>query len=139
MIITTYISTEDLINKLQSLKGKTKLKFFRSISDYYDEMNIRRQSGTFQFEGDPFSKGVQGIGKIYHEVLLLRKFLLTKPSVENGNINYYDLYYTVIKNRDDDKDVVDKHEDFEKDYFNFTNFITPNHSIGRKNNQKILR
>ena len=29
------------------------------------------------------------------------KFLQTKPQVRNMNINYYDLYYTVIENRDD--------------------------------------
>ena len=40
-------------------------------------MNIRRQNCTFQFKEDPFSKGVQGIDKIYHEVLLLMKFLQT--------------------------------------------------------------
>ena len=27
------------------------------------------------------------------------KYLQTKPQVKNMNINYYDLYYTVIKNR----------------------------------------
>ena len=32
-------------------------------------MNIRRQSVNFQFEEDPLSKSVQGIGKVYHEVL----------------------------------------------------------------------
>ena len=32
-------TTEDMINKLQSLKGKTKLKFYRNISNYYHEMN----------------------------------------------------------------------------------------------------
>ena len=34
------------------------------------------------------------------------KFLQTKPQVKNMNINYYDLYYTVVKNRDD-KEIVD--------------------------------
>ena len=34
-------------------------------------MNIRRQSGSFHFEEISFSKNVQRIGKIYHEVLLL--------------------------------------------------------------------
>ena len=48
---------------------------------------------------NPFAKNAQGISKIYHEVLLLMKYLQTKPQVENMNINYYDLYYTVIKNR----------------------------------------
>ena len=64
-------------------------------------MNIRRQSGTFQFEEDPSSKNFQGVGKIYHEVLLLMKFLQTKPRVKGKNINYNDLYYTVIKNRNE--------------------------------------
>ena len=36
-------------------------------------MNIRRQSGTFYFEEVPFSENVQGIGKIFHEVLLIKK------------------------------------------------------------------
>ena len=38
MVITNYNSTEDMINKLQQLKGKTKLKFYKLISNYYDEM-----------------------------------------------------------------------------------------------------
>ena len=33
------------------------------------------------------------------------KFLQTKPQVKKKNIKYYDLYYTVIKNRDD-KEIV---------------------------------
>ena len=48
---------------------------------------------------DPFAKNAQSISKIYHEVLLLRKFLQTKLQVKNMNNNYFDLYYTVIKNR----------------------------------------
>ena len=28
---------------------------------------------------DPFSRNSQGLGKIYHEVLFLMKFLQTKP------------------------------------------------------------
>ena len=70
MANTTYNTTQDMINKLQMLKGKTKLKLSKSISNDYDEMNIRRQSGNFQFEDDIFSKTVRGIGKICHEVLL---------------------------------------------------------------------
>ena len=66
-------------------------------------MNIRRQSGIFQIEEDLFSKNVQAIGKINHEVLLLMKFSQTKPQIENMNENNYDLYYTVIKNRDKKK------------------------------------
>ena len=62
MANTTYNSTQEMIDKLQSLKGKTKLKSFKIISNYYDEMNFRRQSGNLEFEEDPFSKGVRGIG-----------------------------------------------------------------------------
>ena len=57
----------------------------------------------FQTQEDAFAKNTQGISKIYHEVLLLMKFLQTKPLVKNMKFNYYDLYYTVIKNRDDKK------------------------------------
>ena len=55
-------STEDMNNKLQSLKYKTKLKFCKNISNYYDEMNTKK----FRFEEDPFAKNAQGFGKIYH-------------------------------------------------------------------------
>ena len=53
-------------------------------------MNIR----NFRFGEDPFAKNAQGVSKSYHEVLLLMKFLQTKPQVKNMNINYYDLYYS---------------------------------------------
>ena len=79
-------------------------------------MNIRRQSGTFQFEEDSFSKNVQGIGQTYQEVLLLMKILQTKPQVKSMKINYYDLYCPVIKNRDDKECVVDENE---IEYFDF--------------------
>ena len=69
MVNTTDKSTQGMINKLQRLKGKTKLKSYQKLGSYYDEMKIKRQGGTFQFEEDTCSKNVQGIGKIYHEVL----------------------------------------------------------------------
>ena len=40
MVNTTYNSTEDMINKLQSLKGKTKIKYYKNISNYYTEIKI---------------------------------------------------------------------------------------------------
>ena len=83
MVNTNYNTTQEKIDKLQQLKGKTKLKFYKNISKYYDEMkNI-----NFQAQQDPFSKNSQGISKIYHEVILLMKFLQTKPQVENMNNN----------------------------------------------------
>ena len=110
MVSTTYNSKQDMIIKLQSSKGKTKMNFYENISNYYDEMNIRKQSNTFQFKGDPFSKNAESIGKNYQEVLLVMKFLQTKPTVKSMKIKYYDLYYTVIKNRDDNKIVNDEYE-----------------------------
>ena len=93
---------------------------------------------NFQTQEDPFSKNAQGISKIYHEVLLLMKFLQTKPQVKNMNINYNDLYYTVIKTRDENKDIDNQYENDENDYINF-NDIVPNHYVGIKPRETILR
>ena len=41
MVNTTYNSTGDMVNKLQQLKGKTKLNFFKNINNYYTEMQIK--------------------------------------------------------------------------------------------------
>ena len=41
MVNTNYNTTEDMNNKLQQLKGKTKLKFFKNISNYYVEIKIK--------------------------------------------------------------------------------------------------
>ena len=121
-----------MINKLQELKGKTKMKFYKIISKYYDEMKHK----NFEFEQDSFARNAQGISKIYHEVLLLIKFLQTKPQVKNLNIKSYDLYYTVIKNRDENKVVDDK---YENDFITFNDFITPNHYVGIKPRETMLR
>ena len=90
-----------MIIKLQNLKGKTKLIFLKNISNYYDEMKHK----IFQTQEDPFSKIAQGNSKYYQEVFLFMKFLQNKNQVKNMNINYYDLYYTVIKIRDENKDI----------------------------------
>ena len=129
MVNTNYNSTEDMINKLKSLKGKTKLKYYKNISNYYVEMKNR----NFQTQDqDPFSKIAQGINKIYHEVLLLMKFFQTKPQVKDMNINYHDLYYTVIKIRDENRDIDNQYEDDDNDYIDINDYITPNHYIGIK-------
>ena len=125
MVNTTYNSTEDMNIKLQELKGKTKLKFYKNFSDYHDNMNIR-------MDQDLFAENAQGISKIYLVVLLLMKFLRNKPQVKNMEFIYYDLYYTVIKNKDEN-DIVDNH--YENIYINFNDFITPDQYIGRKNNE----
>ena len=135
MLNTTYNSTEDMIEKLQQLKCKTKLKFYKYISNYYIEMKNK----NFQTQQDPFAKNAQGISKIYHEVFLLKKFLQTKSQVKNKNIDYFDLYYTVIKTREENKDIDTQYENDKNDYINFNDFITLNHYIGIKNNNEILK
>ena len=67
------------------------------------------------------------------------KFLQTKPQVRNMKNNCYDLYYTVIKNRDDKENVNDEYEIIHNDFINFNVFITPNHYIGIKNDYVIFR
>ena len=115
------------------------MKIYINISNYYYEMNNGRQSGTFQSEEDTFSRIAQGISKNCHEMLLSTKLLQTEPQVKNMNINYYDIYYTVVKNRDDKKIVVDKYEKNETDFIKFNDIITPNHYMGRKIIKELLR
>ena len=129
MVNTTYNSSEDMINKLQELKGKTKLNFYKNISIYYTGMKNKNFQTNNQ---NPFAKNAQGISKIYHEVLLLMKFLQTKPQIKNMNINYYDLYYTVIKSRDENKNIDNQYEDGDNDYIDINDYITPDHYIGIK-------
>ena len=67
------------------------------------------------------------------------KFLQTKPQVKNMNINYYELYYTVIKVRDGNRDIENQYENDENDYNNFNDIITPNHHVGIKPRETFLR
>ena len=93
----------------------------------------------FQTQQHHFAKNAQGISKFYHEVLVAMKFLQTKPQVKKMNINYYDLYYTVTKNRDD-KGIVDtQYENNDNDYIDYEAFITPNHYIRIKTDNVMLR
>ena len=132
MVNTKYNTIEDMINKLREIKGKTKFKFYKNISNYYTEMKNK----NFQTQEDPFSKNAQGISKNYHEVLLLLKLLQTKPQVRNMNINYYDLYYTVIKTRNENKDIDSQYENDENDYISLNDGIIPNHYVGIKSREK---
>ena len=64
------------------------------------------------------------------------KFLQTKPEIKNMNIVYYDLYYTVTKIRDENKNIDNQ---YEIDYIDINDFINLNHYIGIKNRETILR
>ena len=114
-------SEDDIIENLQLIKGGIKLKFYKNISDYYKEMkNKNFQSNKI----DPFSKNAKGIGKIYHEVLLLMEFSQTKPDIKNMNFNYVDLYYTVIKTRDGNKNIDNQYENDYHDYIDINDFLS---------------
>ena len=92
MVNTNYISILDMIDKLQELKGKSKLKFYKKINNLYTEIKNRK----FQTQEDPFSKNAQSVSKIYHEVLLLMNFLQTKPQVKNMNIIIIMIYIILL-------------------------------------------
>ena len=68
------------------------------------------------------------------------KFRQTKPQVKNMNIKYYDLYYTVIKNRNEEdieeeqKQVLDNQN--ENDIISLNDVIIPNQYIGIKGKEK---
>ena len=55
------------------------------------------------------------------------------------NINYYAIYYTVIRIRDENKDTDNQYEDDNNDYINFNDNITRNHYIGIKPRETILK
>ena len=54
------------------------------------------------------------------------------------NIKYFDLYYSVIKNRGDKEILNNKYEDNDVDYFNINDFDVPKHYVGKKN-KEILK
>ena len=47
------------------------------------------------------------------------------------NISYHDLYYTVIRIRDENKNIDNQYENDENDYISLNDFV-PNHYIGIK-------
>ena len=61
------------------------------------------------------------------------KYLQTKRQVKNMNINYLVLSNTVIKTRDEHKDIDNN------DFINFNDIITPNHYVGIKPRETISR
>ena len=47
--------------------------------------------------------------------------------------------YTVIKTGAKNRDIDNQYENDENDYIDFNDFITPNHHVGIKKNNEILR
>ena len=95
---TKYKSYQEMIDKLQLLKGKTKLKYRQNYSNVYSEMQWKRSNNNFQFE-DRFARNKKGIMLIMLEALMLIKFFQTKPYLKNENIDYFDIYYVIILNK----------------------------------------
>ena len=90
---------------------------------------------NFQTQQDPFSRNAKGFSRIYLEVILLMKFLQTKPQVKDKNVNYFDLYYTVIKTRDKNKDIDIQFKNDDNDYISLNDVIIPNHYVVMKNRE----
>ena len=55
------------------------------------------------------------------------------------SIKYNEIYYTVIKKRDEKEIVINKYGNIEIHYIKQDDFITPNHYNGRKNDSEILK
>ena len=139
MANSKYETTQDVIDKLQSVKGK-KLKVFQNINIYFDEMTCRIQSGTFQFEEYPFADKAEGISEIFPELLFLLEFLQTKPQVRSMFIKSYEFYYTVFENRNEK--LIANDELFEKnkcDNNNYDNSVKPKYDIGFTHRETRLR
>ena len=66
------------------------------------------------------------------------KFLQTKPQVKNMKINYFDFYYTVIKIRDENKNIDNQYKNDENDYIDINDFV-PNYYVRIKPRETILR
>ena len=88
MVIAGYNSSQNMIDNSQNLKVKTTPKNYPNLSIFYNEKMYRRQSGTFQSEKDLFSKNEERITKLYLQVMLLMKVLLTEPQVKRDSFNF---------------------------------------------------
>ena len=55
------------------------------------------------------------------------------------NITYYELYYTVNKNTDEKELVNGEYKNNEIHYIDYKDFILPNHHVGIKPRETILR
>ena len=49
-----------MINKLRNIKNKTKMKFNRTISNYFVGMNYHRQGEKLHFEENLFGENAAG-------------------------------------------------------------------------------
>ena len=55
------------------------------------------------------------------------------------NINYFDFYYTVVKTRNENRDIDYHYENDFNDYIDNNDFNTHNHYLGIKPHETILR
>ena len=88
MVFAEYNSSQNMIDNSQNSKVKTILENYPNLKIFYNEKMYRRQSGTFQSEEDLFSKNEERITKLYLQVMLLLKVLLTEPQVKRNNFNF---------------------------------------------------
>ena len=76
-----------MINNLQSLNGRIKLKF------YNEENDGLKSCRYFQLENEPYSKSAQSSAKITSEALLLKKILQVRPQCKSKSVSF-DLFCT---------------------------------------------
>ena len=84
---------------------------------------LEDKSGNFNSKKIFFCKDARGISKVCHKVILTMTILQTKPRVGNTKVNYYDLYCTVIENRDEKENVNNENENNENDFINYEDFL----------------
>ena len=85
MLNIKFQTTEYVNSKLKHLKGRTKVRFQQNVINFFDEMESKWQSGSFQYEEDTLDENVQDKSKSFHEVLLLVILLQTGPQVNSMN------------------------------------------------------
>ena len=71
-----------MIDKLQSLKGKTSLIFCETVIEYYDERKFMKQRVILNLKKITLPKDAGRKAKILLKVLLLVKFSQTKPQIK---------------------------------------------------------
>ena len=89
-----YTSYKDILIDFKNLGKKLTLR--KNYNEYYKEMQLLRSKNIFPFE-DRFAKTEKRkLMIVLLEALMLIRYFQTKPELKTENINYYDMYYTIL-------------------------------------------
>ena len=86
MVNTKCKTTEKMVDRLQNLEGKPKLKFYNCKSFCHGQFIYMIRSYTFRFEENRIGNVAQDIAFKMHETLLLMKLSETEPQ---GKLKFY--------------------------------------------------